>query len=210
MYALSEIGKEVLQRYLARGAFAWRLPGGTDCALTFDDGPHAAYTPRILDLLALHGVKATFFVVGQAAAREPDLIRRTAEEGHRVASHTYSHRDLPTLAREELRQELDACRQLIRDLTGVDTNLVRPPRGRVAATTVARAMQWGYRLVHWSKTYSDYRQDGAASLLQRIRHIGLQPRDIALFHDNNPYTVEALGEMLPQWRATGRTFTTVI
>jgi peptidoglycan/xylan/chitin deacetylase (PgdA/CDA1 family) len=209
VYALSEIGKEVLQRCVARKAFAWRLPGGTDCALTFDDGPHAIYTPRVLDLLALHGVKATFFVVGQAADREPELVRRMAREGHRVASHTYSHRDLPTLARAELREELGACRRLLRELTGVDTNLVRPPRGRVAAATVVHAMRWDYRLIHWSKTYSDYRQDGAGALLGRIRSIGLQPRDIALFHDNNPYTVEALGEMLAEWQASGRTFTTV-
>lgn len=209
MYTLSEVGKDALQRYLARGAFAWRLPGGIDCALTFDDGPHAAYTPRVLDLLALHGVKATFFIVGQAAAREPELVRRMAREGHRVASHTYSHRDLPTLARAELREEFGTCRHLIRDLTGVDTNLVRPPRGRVATATVVHAKRWGYKLVHWSKTYSDYRQDGAGPLLQRIRRIGLQPRDIALFHDNNPYTLEALGEMLPEWQQTGRTFTTV-
>ena len=209
MYTLSEFGKEALQRYLARGAFAWHLPGGPDSALTFDDGPHATYTPRVLDLLALHGVKATFFLVGQAAAREPELVRRMAREGHRVASHTYSHRELPTLARAELQEEFGTCRQLIRDLIGVDTNLVRPPRGRVAVATVVHAMRLGYRLVHWSRTYSDYRQDGAGPLLQRMRRIGLRPRDIALFHDNNPCTVEALGEILPEWLDTGRTFTTL-
>jgi peptidoglycan/xylan/chitin deacetylase (PgdA/CDA1 family) len=72
--------------------------------------------------------------------------------------------------------------------------------------SLVRLKLWGYRLVHWSKTYSDYRQDGSSPLLARIRALGLEPRDIALFHDNNPHTVAALAEILPLWQAVGRSF----
>jgi peptidoglycan-N-acetylglucosamine deacetylase len=204
--ALSRLGKAALQRSL-HGAFLWRLPSGGDCALTFDDGPHSVYTPQILDLLARHRVKASFFLVGESALRAPELVARIAREGHCVASHTFSHRELPALGREELARELTSCRRVLKDLAGIDTNMIRPPRGRLGAASLFHIARWGYRLVHWSKTYSDYRQDGTAALLARIRGQGLEPRDIALFHDNNAYTVEALSEMLPAWRAAGRTFT---
>jgi peptidoglycan-N-acetylglucosamine deacetylase len=206
MRSLSEVGKHILQEYLLREAFLWRLPAGADCALTFDDGPHLEHTPRVLDLLQGCGIKATFFVIGQAAAAAPALLRRIVEEGHSVGSHTYSHRDMPTLTAGELWQELNSCRELIKDLAGVDTRLVRPPRGKVNAAVLLRTKRWGYRLIHWSKTYSDYLRDGREPLLRRIRSGGLEPCDIALFHDNNLYTVEALREMLPEWRERGQSF----
>jgi len=206
MRSWSEVGKHILQEYLLGDAFLWRLPSGADCALTFDDGPNIEHTPRVLDLLHVHGVQATFFVIGQAAAAAPALLRRIVEEGHAVGSHTYSHRDIPTLTRKELWQELNSCRELIKDLTGVDTRLVRPPRGRINAAALMRMKRWGYRLIHWSKTYSDYLRDGLEPLLRRIHSRGLEPCDIALFHDNNEYTVAALAQMLPEWSRRGRSF----
>jgi peptidoglycan/xylan/chitin deacetylase (PgdA/CDA1 family) len=210
MPPLSEFAKEALQRYIMRKTFVWRLLNQPACALTFDDGPHKIYTPKILDLLARHQVKASFFLVGTSAIEAPELVRRIAREGHCIASHTYSHRDLPTLNRLELFRELTDCRDAIRDLTGVDTNLVRPPRGKLSVTSLFYLAKWGYRLIHWSKTYSDYLQDGSAELQQRIRKVGLQAGDIALFHDNNAHTVKALEVILPEWRANGHTFATVL
>lgn len=206
MGALHVIGKEMLQCALMRNAFIWRVPQGRDCALTFDDGPNLTYTPQVLELLGRYRIKASFFLIGQAAARAPELVRLILEDGHAVASHTYSHREFPTLKAAELKYELDGCRDLIRQLTGADTDLVRPPRGRVDAAALFRISRWGYRLVHWSRTYSDYLQDGTAALLQRIRTQGLKPRDIVLLHDNNAHTVEALAEVLPEWSALGHTF----
>jgi peptidoglycan/xylan/chitin deacetylase (PgdA/CDA1 family) len=209
MPKLSELGKHVLQNYLLTDAFVWRLPEGTAAALTFDDGPHEEHTPRVLDLLKAHHVKATFFVVGDAVQKAPAILRRIVDEGHAVGSHTFTHRELPTLNRDELRQELASCRELIKQLTGVDATLIRPPRGRVDAVALMRIKRWGYRLIHWSKTYSDYRKDGREPLLRRIRAGGLNERDIALFHDNNAFTVEALAEMLPEWLNCGHSFATL-
>lgn len=206
MGALSRVGKEVLQRCLMPGTFVWRLPSGTACALTFDDGPHPLHTPQVLEILGRHGVKASFFLVGEYALRAPELVRRIAQEGHCVASHTFSHRELPALSRDELARELTDCREVLRQLTGTDTRLIRPPRGRIDVRSLVRLKRWEYRVVHWSKTYSDYLKDGSSALLARMRERGLEPRDIALFHDTNPYTVEALEQMLPLWRAAGRSF----
>jgi peptidoglycan/xylan/chitin deacetylase (PgdA/CDA1 family) len=95
------------------------------------------------------------------------------------------------------------------ELTGVDTNLFRPPRGRLDVSSLLRIRKWGYQVVHWTKTYSDYIQDSPGELLGRIRRIGLKTGDIALFHDHNANTIEALHEVIPEWRARGHTFRTI-
>jgi peptidoglycan/xylan/chitin deacetylase (PgdA/CDA1 family) len=207
MRPISEIAKQFLQESILPGAFQWRLEDGAHSALTFDDGPNPEYTPRILDLLAEHGVKATFFVVGARIEKFPDVLRRVAAEGHAIGSHTQSHRELPALSREELSWELATCRQNIAEVAGVDTRLVRPPRGRISLLALHRVKALGYKLVHWSRTYSDYRCDGREALLARMRPQPPRARDIILLHDTNPHTVEALQDMLPRWLATSVTFT---
>jgi len=113
----------------------------------------------VLDLLHVHGVQATFFVIGRPPRR---LLHYCADRRGRARcrfAYLFSPR-IPTLTRKELWQELNSCRELIKDLTGVDTRLVRPPRGRINAAALMRMKRWGYRLIHWSKTYSDYLRDG--------------------------------------------------
>ena len=192
-----------------RGTFVWRLPPAGGCALTFDDGPHEEFTPAILDVLRNHRVRATFFVVGEAAMRCPDLVRRIAYEGHAIGSHTFSHSEIIKLGAVELEEELTRTREAIRNLTGIDTNIVRPPRGRVDIKSLLRIKRLGYKLIHWSKTYSDYLQDGTPLLVQRIRSRGLVSRDIGLLHDNNLYTLEALEVMLPEWLSQGLEFSVI-
>ena len=209
MSFVSLLGKSVLQDFLIRDAFLWRLRQREECALTFDDGPHPVHTPAILDLLASHQIKATFFVVGETAARAPELLRRIAAEGHALGSHTLTHREFPSLGARELQHELDGCRDLIAQHTGVQTRLVRPPRGRMSLRSLRQVARSGYTLVHWSKTFSDYLQDGVAPLLARMRARQLRARDIALLHDTNAYTVEALRSILPEWRARGLSFRTI-
>lgn len=206
MRPISEMAKQVLQDVMLPGSFLWRLSSGSAAALTFDDGPNPEHTPRMLDVLARNGVKATFFVIGERAQKEPSLLRRIHAEGHALASHTQTHRELPTLTRAEMEWELVTCRSLIRDITGEDTPLMRPPRGRVNVPVLWRTRALGYRLVHWSRTYSDYRQDGTEPLLRRLQAQAPQPQDIVLLHDNNRFTAEALESMLPNWLAEGRSF----
>jgi peptidoglycan-N-acetylglucosamine deacetylase len=209
MSLITAMTKEFLQAGLLRNSFQWRLSSGDEVALTFDDGPHPVHTPGVLDVLARHGVKATYFLIGERAARCPKLVERISAEGHGLASHTYTHRELPRLRREELEWELVTTRKLLRDMTGRDSNLVRPPRGRISPLVLLRIRSLGYRLVHWSRTYSDYLQDGREALLQRILAEPPVARDIILLHDNNPYTGEALHEILPRWLGAGLRFAAI-
>jgi peptidoglycan/xylan/chitin deacetylase (PgdA/CDA1 family) len=202
------LSKEFLQAFFLRKNFMWRLPGNVNSAigLTFDDGPDPDYTPAILDLLARYDVKATFFVIGNNVKRHPQLAREIERQGHAIGGHTQTHCVIVNLPHQQLEEELEHCRATIQDATGIDTRLFRPPRGQVSFSSVRKVAQLGYRLVHWSKTFSDYKCDSTQALLNRIQHVPVRNRDILLFHDTNLHTVEALSTAIPHWQSSGFEF----
>jgi peptidoglycan/xylan/chitin deacetylase (PgdA/CDA1 family) len=204
---LRDAAKEALHACL-RERFVWRLPaeGTPAVALTFDDGPHPVHTPAVLSLLARLDVRATFFVVGRNVVRHPDLVRAIAAGGHTLGGHTFEHREITTLSSEQLRDELETCRRAIQDAAQVETRWFRPPRGRLSLASLCRVVALGYRTVHWTRTYGDYRQEGAGPLARRMDEQGARPRDVVLLHDHNPFTVEALATAIPLWRSRGLRF----
>ena len=199
MLALARnLSKDLLQHAVFRGRFLWRLPRPR-IALTFDDGPHPEHTPAMLDALALSGTRATFFVVGREVEKHPEVARRIVAEGHGIGGHSQDHTVMTSLSPEALVADLARCRAAIRDATGLDTALFRPPKGEVSLRAIRTACNAGYTLVHWTRTYSDYRQDGVERLLGRLDAHPPAAGDILLFHDHNACTVEALGRRLPRW-----------
>jgi peptidoglycan/xylan/chitin deacetylase (PgdA/CDA1 family) len=201
------IGKILLQRAYSPQRFLWRLPATQQgVALTFDDGPDPVHTPAVLDLLKSHGIKATFFVIGEKAEQHPELIRRIAEEGHAIGGHTWSHLEIVGRTREMLASDLRRCREFFAKSGGSDSVLFRPPRGKVDPASIHRVCTLGYCLTHWTKTYSDYQQDGVEPLIARFRKNPPAARDIVLLHDHNAHTVAALAAMIPEWLASGMVF----
>jgi peptidoglycan-N-acetylglucosamine deacetylase len=202
---LRDLAKEALQSVVLPGRFVWRLPAraADGIALTFDDGPDPQSTPAILDLLSAHQVRATFFVIGKQVEAHPETARRIVDAGHAIAGHTYSHRELPSLDPATMSTELERCRRVIADATGVDTRLVRPPRGRLDWRSLRLAAKLGYTVVHWSRTYSDYRRDGVDALLSRMRAAPPIPRDVILLHDVVADTIGALAVQLPAMSGSG-------
>ncbi len=199
------LSKDVLQQAVFPGRFLWRMPKPA-IALTFDDGPHPEHTPAMLDALARAGVRATFFVIGREVEKHPDLARRIVAEGHGIGGHSYDHTVITTLAPAALVDDLAHCRQVIREATGADTGLFRPPKGEVSLRSIRTVCRAGYTLVHWTKTYSDYKQDGVEALTRRIDAEPAIAGDILLFHDHNVHTVHTLDSKLPQWRSAGLKF----
>jgi peptidoglycan/xylan/chitin deacetylase (PgdA/CDA1 family) len=157
-----------MRAWLAGGAAAWAAYGwGAQCALplvawrrgpargrqvalTFDDGPDADATPRVLDLLAARGVRGTFFLVGARAARHPAVVRAIAAGGHEVGNHTWHHRNAWFLAPRATAREIEGGAGVLADLLGAFPRLYRPPWGIVNAAALRTAARLGLVTVLWS------------------------------------------------------------
>src|SRR5262249_10022005 len=107
-----------------------RGPSASDvAALTFDDGPDPQWTPRVLDVLAARGARATFFLIGRRAAAAPDIVRAIADAGHEIANHTWSHSSLWLCSPRRTELEIARGHGVLAELTGVGARPPPPPRG---------------------------------------------------------------------------------
>lgn len=149
-------------------------------ALTFDDGPHPVSTPQVLDVLARHGARATFFMVGQQARRHPGLVRQVAAAGHAIGNHTWDHRSLTELSGRERRRQLRACARALAPYGGP---WLRPPYGHFHRRARLDALLCGYRhVIAWNLVVYDWLDHDPAWMRDRILQ-GLRPGSIVLLHD---------------------------
>lgn len=189
-------------------------------ALTFDDGPDPRYTPQIMRILKQYGVRATFFIVGENAARYPGIVQRCWDEGHELGNHTYSHPHTLLISSVRTRLEINATQSLIESLTGHVSLLFRPPYGDspdasmdgTRDTALQRVLQQdGYVTVGMNIDPQDYLQPNVATILRRIRK-QLPGNHIILLHDSGGdriETVRALPMIIRSLRADGYQFSTV-
>ncbi|WP_299131222.1 polysaccharide deacetylase family protein [uncultured Amaricoccus sp.] len=148
-------------------------------ALTFDDGPDPETTPAVLDALARHGMRATFFLVGERAARYPELVARIAAEGHEIGNHGWDHPSLPTLPAAAVREQIARTRAT---LAPHGQALMRPPYGDQSLATHLAARRLGYKVVIWSVVGRDWLDEDAEAIAGRIL-AEAAPGAIALLHD---------------------------
>lgn len=177
--------------------------------LTFDDGPHAYWTPRLLDLLARFNAPATFFVVGFKVLRYPELVLRMVEEGHNVSNHTLHHHRLDIANEEEFAHQVEGGDEAISSVLGDDYEIpcLRPPFGAVGPSTVARADALGKHLVMWDIDPRDWQRPGAQAIWRAV--IGrAHPGAVVLFHEGGGgrQTYEALEVILTSLSADGYRF----
>lgn len=174
-------------------------------ALTFDDGPSPRCTPQLLDGLRDLGAKATFFVVGCQAVKDPDIVRRIADEGHQVGNHSYDHATLDQLTPAQALADLEKNDALLRELLGDGDYWVRPPYGLLTADEAARLT---VPLVNWSVDTEDWRTKNCDKILDVIyRCTG--DGDIVLLHDRYLNTVEATLKAIAHLQQQGYVFVTV-
>jgi peptidoglycan/xylan/chitin deacetylase (PgdA/CDA1 family) len=184
------------------------LPAHPWIALTFDDGPHAGKTERLLEILREAHVPATFFVVGKMADRYPQLIRQIARDGHELANHSYSHRDMSRLSDSEVLTELEQTREVLKRLTGQEAYLFRPPGGDFSRRMVRLTSKAGYRMVLWSVLTRDV--EGASTVFMRTRILkGAGDGGIILMHSGMETTMGMLPGVITQLRSRGYHFVTV-
>ncbi|HEU4751827.1 MAG TPA: polysaccharide deacetylase family protein [Armatimonadota bacterium] len=183
-------------------------PARKEIALTFDDGPHPGFTPRILDILKRCGVKATFFLVGQMAERYPELVRAELADGHSIGNHTYHHVSLVRIPDALVPAEIKACGRVLQAITGKAPRLFRPPGGEYDRQVAEAAGALGYRMVLWTDDPGDYASPGARVIQQRLlRRIG--NGGIILVHDGIQQTVDVLPGIIQYLKARGYRFVTV-
>src|SRR5216110_1194336 len=182
---------------------------GPYIAITFDDGPSATLTPKLLDLLAAHHIKATFFVIGENVAEHPQIVARAAREGHEIANHSWSHPNFGKMSQESVRSQLQRTDDAIKNATGKRPTLLRPPYGSITE----REKHWihdefGYQIILWDVDPYDWRRPGPAVVRNRILK-ETQPGSIVLSHDIHPGTIEAMPSTFDALEAKGFKFVTV-
>ena len=153
-------------------------------ALTFDDGPDPDWTPALLDALAALGAKATFFMVGDRAARHPELVARVAAEGHAVGNHSWDHPSLPSLSSAAVAEQLTRARAALAPHNKTHGGmLMRPPYGHQNLRTFRVARRLGYRPIFWNVSGGDWRGKDAETLAAAIVP-QVAPGAIVLLHDS--------------------------
>ena len=180
--------------------------------LTFDDGPDANITPRILDLLDSLGIKATFFMIGQKVRQNGNITRRIQESGHAIGNHTYDHPSLLGKSRSVIYEQLAKTDAVLEDATGNRPHYFRPPHGRFGVSVLRVLRQTGHRMVLWSRSTRDYRKEITPTCIKQTLTNNAKPGSILLLHDGHPNsfrTLLALQETLSSLKEGGTVFSSL-
>lgn len=137
-------------------------------ALTYDDGPNDPWTPRLLDLLARHNLRATFFLIGGFVRQRPDLVRQIHSAGHLIGNHTMTHPWLVVESQARVREELTGCKEALEDVLGEPVRFFRPPHGARRPVVLRIAREMGLTAVLWNAMGYDWRITTAETI---VRHL---------------------------------------
>lgn len=148
-------------------------------ALTFDDGPHPNFTPRLLEILEKHNAKATFFLVGESAAQYPELVEQIALAGHSIGNHSWNHPSFPLISGNKRRRQIRRCEEVT---SPYGQKLFRPPFGHQTLASRLDALLCGYKVIAWSVVGLDWLDHDANQIVDDILS-QLRPGSIILLHD---------------------------
>jgi peptidoglycan-N-acetylglucosamine deacetylase len=174
--------------------------------LTFDDGPGGAYTDEILEVLEKNNAKATFFMLGQNAQRDPARVEAVLEAGHTLGNHTWDHPDMTTLTRAQMDSQIGRTQNLL-ESHGAEVNCFRPPYGAYNTQVTNAITAAGLQRQMWNEDTKDWSRPGVDAIVNVL--LGATPGDVVLMHDgggDRSQTVEALEIALPQLAAKGYKF----
>lgn len=175
-------------------------------ALTFDDGPDPEVSPRVLDLLKEHGVKAVFFCIGEKVGNNRDIVTRMMEEGHLIGNHSYAHSALFDLwSSRQMAGDIHRAEEIIALATGKRPVWFRPPFGVTNPTVATVINRTGYHVMGWSIRSLDTSIKDPAKIMERIKK-RWHPGGIILLHDRHERTLEVLERILEHAKETGYSF----
>ena len=204
------------QSQLYGATFLGPRDGSRRLALTFDDGPNDPHTLRLLEVLAKHDAKATFFLIGEFVRQRPEIARAIRDAGHQIGNHTDSHPNLIFCSPQKVRQEIAACDRSIEEATGVKPQLFRPPYGGRTPGVLLAARACGKSPIMWSAAGADWKARSAEQIAGAIRR-EVHGGDVVLLHDgghrqlgvDRSASVAAARLLLEQYGAEGWEFCTV-
>jgi peptidoglycan/xylan/chitin deacetylase (PgdA/CDA1 family) len=163
----------------------WRMePRQRVVYLTFDDGPTPAGTRRLLDLLADHGARATFFLIGRHAQDHPDLVTAIHQAGHRIGNHTFSHLDPWSAPQDVVRRELSRTTTLLENQIGTPIRFMRPPYGKFTGPMRTWCAERNQRMVMWDVMPGDYLRSARPGRVADFVIETVRPGSIVVLHDN--------------------------
>jgi peptidoglycan/xylan/chitin deacetylase (PgdA/CDA1 family) len=214
------------------GTTVCRTNSARKLAITFDDGPNPAITPKLLNLLDRYKAKATFFLIGRYVRECSELVQETVARGHEVGNHTELHPNLFWLNPSKVRVELRLCHDAIRGAIGKPAKWFRPPYGLRNPWVIPAARELGYRTVMWTLIPGDWQEKPAEWLIPRMQPIADNAKrslgngsnaaaagtgDVLCLHDgghrelngDRSRTLDALEYWLPRWRDLGLEFVTI-
>ncbi|HXX00697.1 MAG TPA: polysaccharide deacetylase family protein [Candidatus Acidoferrales bacterium] len=196
--------------------FIGLAPGTKQLALTYDDGPNDPHTLRLLELLARHNVRATFFLIGRYVQQCPEIAREIAKAGHVIGNHTFTHPLLTLNSNAEIRRQLLDGQSALHDAIGEHSNLFRPPFGGRRPAVLRIARELGLEPVMWNVTGYDWNAPPAAVIERKVAR-QIRGGDVILLHDgghkqmgaDRSQTVLASEHMIARYKASGYEFVTI-
>lgn len=190
--------------------------GNRQLALTYDDGPNDPHSLRLLDVLARHGVQATFFLIGRYVRQRPEIVREIAKAGHMIGNHTFTHPLLIFKSGAEIRKELLACSAAVQDAIGEHSKLFRPPFGGRRPAVLRIARELGLEPVMWNVTGYDWNAPPAAVIERKVSR-KIRGGDVILLHDgghkqmgaDRAQTILATDNLIQRHKQEGYEFVTI-
>lgn len=179
-------------------------------ALSFDAAWGNEDTAQILKVLADNDVKATFFMTGGWVDKYPDDVKAIAEAGHTLGNHSQNHKNMSQLSVEECKEELMSVHNKVKELTGVEMELFRPPYGDYNDMVVDTAFEIGYYPIQWSVDSLDWKNYGVQNIVDTVvNHKALDSGAIILMHNGAEYTAQALQQVIDGLKEKGYSFVTI-
>lgn len=179
-------------------------------ALSFDAAWGNEDTARILEILKNHNVKATFFMTGSWIASYPEDVKAILADGHDLGNHSENHKNMSQLSSSQIKEELMAPHEKVKELTGYEMFLFRPPYGDYDNHVISEVRSLGYYPVQWSVDSLDWKDYGTNDIIKRVcEHKNLKNGAIILCHNGAKYTADALDAMITGLESQGYEFVPV-